>query len=92
MKLLLILSIFVQFRGVRVNAICPGFGNETNLKYYPRPSRDANELIAKGQSLQQNDLADDCVKAISFLTKESASFITGVIIRVDGGMSINSFI
>lgn len=85
---------------MRVNAIFPGFVHDTDFRYYLNQTfGDVNEFevtsdnaIAKSDSLHNDSLADDCVRAISFVTKESASFLTGVILRVDGGVSIKSVV
>lgn len=76
-----------------MNAICPGFIIDTDFHHYFGPDSNADEyiaaadMIAKAHPLQRYGLTDDCVNAISFVTKDSASFLTGILLRVDGGVS-----
>lgn len=37
--------------------------------------------------LQRVGYTKDCVNAIAFVAKDDSSFITGLILRVDGGLS-----
>lgn len=80
-----------------MNAICPDFIIDTDFDYYELGTEGcadefvlASDVIA--EKLHRNRLADNCVNAVSFVTKESAGFLTGVIIRVDEGASIKSVI
>jgi len=73
--------------GVRVNAVCPG-GFRTPMN---RAILDVPEVLATiGQTVPLNRWGDpdEIAAAILFLASEDASFITGVILPVDGGMSI----
>lgn len=71
---------------------------DTDFHHYLGPDRDAEEFIAASEvcaqrhPVQRNGLTEDCVNAISFLTKESASFLTGILLRVDGGLSTKSVV
>jgi NAD(P)-dependent dehydrogenase (short-subunit alcohol dehydrogenase family) len=80
--------------GIRVNAIAPGgiatgiFGQGYGL------SRDSaekwgklmKELLADGQPIRRAGLPEDIAKAALFLASDSSSFITGVTLKVDGGL------
>jgi 3-oxoacyl-[acyl-carrier protein] reductase len=71
--------------GVRVVAVAPGF-IETDM------SRDL--LRAKGDgfrkmtSLRRIGTADEVAKVVVFVASDAASYITGEVIRVDGGLSL----
>lgn len=71
---------------------------DTDFHHYLGPDRDAEEFVAasevaaKRHPIQRNGVAEDCVNAISFLTKESASFLTGMLMKVDGGLSTKSVV
>jgi 3-oxoacyl-[acyl-carrier protein] reductase len=72
-------------RGVRVNAIAPGF--------IASDMTDAVPEEAKGKMIDQIPLKrigqpDDVAEAVLFLASDSSSYITGQIIAVDGGMFI----
>lgn len=89
------LAIGYAEQGVRVNAICPGYIVDTDLYGDDRESAElvgAAEYMAKAHPLQRNGSTEDCVNAIAFVTKDSASFVTGIFLRVDGGLSTKGVI
>jgi NAD(P)-dependent dehydrogenase (short-subunit alcohol dehydrogenase family) len=88
------LAITNADRGVRVNAIMPGLMNtpmaiETiaNQRQIPREElirkRDARVPLGKKMGS-----AWDVARAALFLASDDASFITGVVLAVDGGQSL----
>lgn len=72
--------------GIRVNAVAPGFTPTPRVRAaFPRAAMDrmvADQAIAR---LQQ---AEDATGAVVFLASAAARFITGQVIRVDGGGSM----
>jgi len=73
------LAIEVASRGVRVNAVAPG-SIET-----PMHPLAARALLAKTHPVGRMGDVKDIVDAVLYL--ESASFVTGAILHVDGGMA-----
>lgn len=72
-------------RGVRVNAVAPGFiETEMTRVLDDRVRRDILERIALGRFGVPGDVAD----AVGFLCSAQASYITGQVLVVDGGMVI----
>jgi 3-oxoacyl-[acyl-carrier protein] reductase len=69
-------------RGIRVNAVAPGF-LETELSASLSPENRAR--IARRAALGRLGQPADVVGAVEFLTSPAASFITGQVIAVDGG-------
>lgn len=86
------LAMDLAEKGVRVNSVNPGFidtdfhtswGVQRNTEAY-------QELVAKfaaSHPIGRVGTTEDCVNAISIFAKDSASFLTGVIFPVDGGIS-----
>jgi 3-oxoacyl-[acyl-carrier protein] reductase len=70
-------------RGVNVNAVAPGFIQTVMTQEMPE---QAKKDIEKQIPLQRLGTPDDVAKAILFLCSEAASYITGQVINIDGGM------
>jgi 3-oxoacyl-[acyl-carrier protein] reductase len=73
-------------RGITVNAVAPGFirvGNMT-ATLSDKVSEEAKSKIA----LKSFGSAQDVANAVDFLISEKASYITGHVLSVDGGMSL----
>ena len=71
-------------RGIRVNAVAPGF-LATDLS--ASLSATARARIVRRTPLGRLGVPDDVVGAVEFLTGPRASFITAQVIAVDGGGS-----
>ncbi|MBU0502547.1 MAG: SDR family oxidoreductase [Candidatus Margulisbacteria bacterium] len=73
----------VASRGVTVNAIAPGFIQTAMTDKIPEVNKQKMiEQIPLGKLGQPEDIANACL----FLASESGSYITGQVIRVNGGM------
>lgn len=72
-------------RGVTVNAVAPGYitTDMTNAL-----SDKVKEQIESAIPMKKRGLPEDVANAISFLCSDDASYITGEVIRVDGGMAM----
>ena len=72
-------------RGITCNAIAPGFV-ETDMakKLGEEKLAEAKKAIPLGRLGQPEDIANAAV----FLAADSASYITGVVLKVDGGLYI----
>ncbi|NTW27903.1 MAG: 3-oxoacyl-[acyl-carrier-protein] reductase [Coriobacteriia bacterium] len=71
-------------RGVRVNAVAPGF-IETDMT--AALSETAREAIIKQISLARLGAPADVAKAVAFLASDEAAYITGQTLAIDGGMT-----
>lgn len=72
-------------RGIRVNAIAPGFIATEMTEKIPENIRE--EMI-KAIPLGRMGLPEDVAGAVLFLASPAASYITGQVLVVDGGMRI----
>lgn len=72
-------------RGVRVNAVAPGY-IETELTGVL--SEDLRELIRTNTPLGRLGTPEDVAAAVRFLCSDEASFVTGEVVLVDGGLGM----
>ena len=72
-------------RGVHVNAVAPGFIQTAMTDDLPE---EAKEQLAKAIPFQRLGTAGDIADAVLFLASPLSSYITGEVIRVDGGMAM----
>jgi len=75
----------VASRGIRVNAIAPGYIATDMTAKLPEETRQA---ILKAIPLPRMGEPGDVANAVRFLCSEESSYITGVCLRVDGGFAI----
>lgn len=77
------LSIELADKGIRVNAIAPGVINTDMLKEVPEETilRRIDQM-----KIKRIGKVDEVGKTIMFLASDLSSYITGQIIRIDGGM------
>jgi citronellol/citronellal dehydrogenase len=71
--------------GIRVNAVAPGYVASSGMDAYPPELAPLLRSAARGVPLQRMANEAEVSAAIVFLLSEAASFITGAVIRVDGG-------
>ena len=75
----------VAARGVTVNAIAPGFIDTHMTAVLPEKVR---EELLRSIPLGRLGAPEDIARTVAFLCSDAASYITGQVISVDGGMSI----
>ena len=71
--------------GIRVNAVAPA---PINTPMFAQMPERAQKNLIKAVALKRPAEPDEVVCLISFLASEDASYITGQIIRIDGGAII----
>lgn len=81
--------------GVRVNAIAPGFLLTEQNRFLLKDKETGEHTPRSKHILQQTPMgrygeAQELVGAIVFLLSDAASFITGVVLPIDGGFSVYS--
>jgi 3-oxoacyl-[acyl-carrier protein] reductase len=77
------LSKEVARMGITVNAIMPGFIETEALSSLPE---DAKALAKKDIPMRRFGKASEVAAAVRFLASDDAAYITGAILKIDGGI------
>ena len=77
------LSREVGTRGITVNAVAPGFINTAMTQAL---NENQQQAILSQIPLGRMGEAEDIANAVAFLASEEASYITGTVLHVNGGM------
>lgn len=72
-------------RNVTVNAIAPGYIETDMTNSMPEKAREA---VMSSIPMKRVGQGEDIANAVAFLASDEASYITGEVIKVDGGMAI----
>jgi NAD(P)-dependent dehydrogenase (short-subunit alcohol dehydrogenase family) len=72
-------------RGIRVNAVAPGYVKTLLVQKLTEQGAIDGELIARRTPMGRMAETSEIANAISFLISAQASYITGVVLPVDGG-------
>lgn len=77
--------------GIRINSVAPGIILSSGIDTYP-PQVQAVFLGSEaGVPLRRVGTESEVASAVVFLLSPSASYITGAVLRIDGGSSLNTF-
>lgn len=75
-------------RGIRINAVSPGVIRTPGLEKYFEEQPDKAEGLRRAAVMNRLGEPVEIAEAVSFLSSDRASFITGQILSVDGGGAV----
>ena len=81
------LALEIASRGITVNAVAPGFIDTDMTSALGEEQRTK---LLEAIPLARLGRADDISKAVAFLVSDDASYITGQVLHVNGGMHMSS--
>jgi 3-oxoacyl-[acyl-carrier protein] reductase len=71
--------------GITVNTVCPGFIATEAVQLY---DEHMTERIAKRTALKRMGSPEEVAQVVAFLASDAASYITGAVIPVTGGIDL----
>ncbi len=76
--------------GVRVNSVLPGFIASSGLDRYPEGSHDVLRNVRGRIPMKRHGTESEIAAAIVFLLSDAAAYVTGIALRIDGGLHNNA--
>lgn len=76
--------------GVRVNSVIPGFIASSGLDRYPERAHDVLRNVKGKVPLKRHGTESEIAGAIVYLLSPAAAYVTGISLRVDGGLHNNA--
>lgn len=75
-------------QGIRVNGVCPGVVDTPMTRHFLETNPDPESLARTWEAIPIGHIAqpEDIARAVAFLASDEASYITGVLLPVDGGI------
>lgn len=74
--------------GIRINAVSPGVIHTPGIDQYLQEQPEQRDKFNRQAVMKRMGKPEEIAQAVVFLCSDRASFITGQIVSVDGGMSI----
>lgn len=76
--------------GVRINSVLPGFIASSGLDRYPESAHEVLRSVKGRIPLKRHGTESEIAGAIVYLLSDAAAYVTGIALRVDGGLHNNS--
>ncbi|HZQ01760.1 MAG TPA: SDR family oxidoreductase [Reyranella sp.] len=76
--------------GVRVNSVIPGFIASEGLDRYPERAHDVLRSVKGRIPLKRHGTESEIAAAIVYLLSPAAAYVTGIALRIDGGLHNNA--
>lgn len=76
-------------QGIRANAVCPGGTRTPMLADWVEADPSRERFLAAGHPLGRIAEPEELAEALVWLLSDAASFVTGAVLTVDGGLTIS---
>jgi NAD(P)-dependent dehydrogenase (short-subunit alcohol dehydrogenase family) len=73
--------------GIRVNAVCPGTVDTPWVRRLVEDVGESLDELSARQPLGRLGTADEVAEAVAYLASDAASFVTGSVLVIDGGLT-----
>jgi NAD(P)-dependent dehydrogenase (short-subunit alcohol dehydrogenase family) len=70
---------------IRINAVCPGMTDTPMMERYSGGTPEGYEKIIEQEPIGRMGRPEEIAIAVLWLCSDAASFVTGDVMRVDGG-------
>jgi citronellol/citronellal dehydrogenase len=76
--------------GVRINSVLPGFIASSGLDRYPERAHEALRAVRSRIPMKRHGTESEIAGAIVYLLSDAAAYVTGIALRIDGGLHNNT--
>ncbi|MDX6566815.1 MAG: hypothetical protein QOE10_2477 [Gaiellales bacterium] len=76
-------------QGVLVNCVAPGFTMSAGVEEHPEVIEALQQVSISSRTIQRDQVPEDVVGAVVYLSGASSSFVTGQTIVIDGGQTFH---